>query len=309
MTRRGEMMFIVKFRGGIGNQMYQYAFMRNLQIMYPNTEVYSDVTDYRRESMHNGFELQKVFGIELNKAEDDDIERISGRIPRKTKFRNAIYKVKRRIKNLMLNSSAKNNEVNLIYTEEQPLEYIEKVLRGVNGEQDTYFDGFWQYPECFARADGYLKNEFVFRYDENEQVNYFLHEIERMDIQSVSLHVRRGDYVGSRFECVDLDYYKSAIKIIEDRLNNPCFFIFSDDMNYVEKNFAYLPHKFFVNCNRGINSYMDMMLMSKCKHNIVTNSTFSYWGAHLNCNEDKIVIAPKKDIGARCLIDCDWISL
>ena len=90
-----------------------------------------------------------------------------------------------------------------------------------------------------------------------------------------------------------MDYYKRAITVINKKVNNPHFYIFSDDPGYVAKNLR-IENATYVDFNRGSNSWQDMYLMSQCKHNIIANSTFSWWGAWLNKYPSKIVIAPTK---------------
>ena len=113
---------------------------------------------------------------------------------------------------------------------------------------------------------------------------------------SVSIHVRRGDYLNGYYyetlgKICDIAYYQRAIGTIKERVDNPHFYIFSDDPDYVTENLT-IENATFVNFNRGNDSWQDMYLMSQCKHNIIANSTFSWWGAWLNNNPQKVVVAP-----------------
>jgi len=112
---------------------------------------------------------------------------------------------------------------------------------------------------------------------------------------SVSLHIRRGDKTNSKLHInLDLSYYLEAIKIISDKVPNLFLFIFSDDLKWVNENLVNLPFRLeIIDWNRGSESYLDMHLMSLCKHNIIASSTFSWWAAYLNSNPNKIVIAPR----------------
>lgn len=114
----------------------------------------------------------------------------------------------------------------------------------------------------------------------------------------MSVHIRRGDYLSASFangfgNCCPLDYYQRAIAMISKTVDKPLFVFFSDDMEWVKENFAG-EDCLFVSHNKGVDSWQDMYLMSLCNHNIIANSTFSWWGAWLNHHEDKMVIAPKK---------------
>jgi hypothetical protein len=133
---------------------------------------------------------------------------------------------------------------------------------------------------------------------------------------SVSVHLRRGDYMYSGNIAVfgnicTSEYYKKALKYIKERVENPFFCVFSDDLQYATEHLN-LPNAVYVNWNQGVNSWEDMYLMSKCKHNIIANSTFSWWGAWLNTNPEKMVLCPPKYINSENSVDFyphDWIKM
>ena len=110
--------------------------------------------------------------------------------------------------------------------------------------------------------------------------------------------MRRGDYLTSGkaqgFLSLDLDYYKRAVELIREKVENPVFFLFSDDEEFIRQEFSWIEDVRIVSGNVDDRSYMDMLLMSKCRHNITANSTFSEWAGLLNDNDDAIVIYPKK---------------
>lgn len=115
---------------------------------------------------------------------------------------------------------------------------------------------------------------------------------------TVSIHIRRGDYLSQQFSagfgnCCPLAYYREAIHYMKTYLDDITFVLFSDDMDWVKMNLP-LDNAIYVDHNHGVDSWQDMYLMSMCQHNIIANSTFSWWGAWLNDNTDKIVIAPKR---------------
>ena len=129
---------------------------------------------------------------------------------------------------------------------------------------------------------------------------------------SVSVHIRRGDYVTNRHTnavhgVCPLSYYKKAMKFIEDRVAQPEYFVFSDDLDWVKGNLQTHSKVRFVDNNRESNSYNDMHLMSLCKHSIIANSSFSWWGAWLGGNKDKIVVAPSQWFRDRELDSSDHI--
>jgi len=147
----------------------------------------------------------------------------------------------------------------------------------------------------------YLKNirdalldDFAFKQEIPETVKEYYSKI--IESNSVSIHVRRGDYIGIKeFDICSLKYYKNAASYISKLIKNPVYFIFSDDIEWIKINFTFLEKYIIVDNNRFDNSdYFDLFLMTNCKHNIIPNSTFSWWGAWLNQNPNKIVICPEK---------------
>ena len=113
---------------------------------------------------------------------------------------------------------------------------------------------------------------------------------------AVSLHVRRGDYLSDTykdsFKSLGADYYKNAVNEVYKRIENPTFFIFSDDKDFINESFDWIENKVIVEGNAGNRSYIDMYLMSLCRINIIANSTFSMWAGILNSHEDATVIYP-----------------
>lgn len=157
--------------------------------------------------------------------------------------------------------------------------------------------GYWQSFKYFNDIRDILLEEFQPVEPlsaENEAVSNLIKET-----SSVSLHVRRGDYITNRSShnthgCCSLDYYHKSIAYLSERVKSPHFFIFSDDMEWVRQNLHISQSVRYIDHNGAENGWIDMMLMSHCKHNIIANSSFSWWAAWLNRNPDKIVIGPDK---------------
>ena len=162
-------------------------------------------------------------------------------------------------------------------------------------KNNIFYDGFWQSYKYFENIRDELLKRFVLNYEMNQYYNTILTDICSSD--SVSLHVRRGDYISNpdanTFHGIcDLDYYKTAIKEVTFLHKNLKFFIFSDDISWVKSNLTFLPsnHEFIESENTD--SHAEMFLMSKCRINIIANSSFSWWAAWLNTNINKMVFFP-----------------
>lgn len=151
--------------------------------------------------------------------------------------------------------------------------------------------GYFQNEKFFKKYAAAIRKLFTFKGGLSPENKKLLALIKGQN--AVSVHIRRTDYVNSGYYYVlSVGYYKRAMKYMAAHVDKPHFYIFSDDISWVENNMEFnYPHT-FVKTNRGNDSYLDMWLMSECKHNIIANSTFSWWGAWLNKNPEKIVIAP-----------------
>ena len=163
------------------------------------------------------------------------------------------------------------------------------------GTRTVYLFGYWQVHQIAARVERELRQEFTFREPPSGNNAAILRRIESAD-QPVSLHIRRGDYTlaveGN--VALQMDYYVRAIAEIRATVRDPLFFVFSDDIGFARNNLPAGISAVFVDHNDAFSAHEDLRLMSACKHHIIANSTFSWWGAWLNARGDKIVIAPRQ---------------
>lgn len=261
-------MIIVNMNGQLGNQMFQYAVYRKLQLK--GKRVKMDLSYYNSHPNHNHF---PIFGLPLEVATQKEclIER--------DEYRTFIDRLRRKI------MGRRNNVVSEIGSIEY--RYNPNIFTLKRG----YIDGYWQSAKYLEGIENVLRREFVFPMPSNTKMqNMTL--IERMESGcSVSIHVRRGDYVGG-FPVMDMDYYEPAINYFKDKYTNVHFYVFSNDIAWCREHF--IGNQFtFVDWNTGQDSYYDMYLMSQCHHNIIGNSSFSWWAAWLNENTQKEIIAPK----------------
>ena len=288
-------MLIVKINGGLGNQMFQFAFYQYLKIN--NKEVYLDLSDFKVHNHHQGFELGKIFNL--------NFEEVPLTISKKYGYNQSgiVYRTLNKYFNTRLTKPTDFYEfdgVSLI-TKDQ-----------IN--QDIYFTGFWQnYYYINSLDEELLRSNFKFKNritgSRNTQLIDFIKNKE-----SVSVHVRRGDYINNdNFQGIcDEVYYHNSIDVISNQYKNAIFVVFSDDIEWCKNIFNNNKKFIFVDWNKGSDSYFDMQLMSQCKHNIIANSTFSWWGAWLNSNPYKTVIMPKKWDNTQeknNLIGNNWITI
>ncbi|MBL7911116.1 MAG: alpha-1,2-fucosyltransferase [Bacteroidia bacterium] len=294
-------MIVVKLIGGLGNQLFQYAAGTALA-NYHKTELYLDLSylnaDTKGAYTKRKFELDK-FNIQSKIADAG--------VLRNFNFNENKFSVK--LKKLLPGLFSK-----MIFNEHQ-FNFHSNFLKF---PATTYLNGYWQSEKYFNSFRGKLLSEITLRSPFSEGAVAIAKNIQSAN--SVSLHVRRGDFVSLKSANhfhghLELDYYKLAFEKISSKIKDPTFFVFSDDMDWCKVNFDFISSKKFIDGEgNGITTHEELILMSHCKHNIIANSSFSWWGAWLNQNAGKIVIAPQnwfadKKINTNDLIPSSWIKI
>lgn len=296
------MNIIVNVRGGLGNQMFQYAFAYGVskKINQPFELDISDFDTYWHPYKPNTY--WNLYQLDAFKME----ARLTSH-KTKPKKRNLVNRTVKILKIIKRKFLTKN------YYQEPHYHFDKNVFTVKN---NTYFMGYWQSEDYFKEYREELLKEFALKAPLQEKSQQYKKDI--LSNNAVSLHIRRGDYltgVGSNFYNIyDLGYYQKAVKHITQHIPEVCFYIFSDDLAWVKDNLAFIKNKIFIESDKNIPDYEEMYLMSLCKHNIIANSSFSWWGAWLNQNNEKIVIAPQKWCNDSLhdtinLIPNDWIKL
>jgi len=184
--------------------------------------------------------------------------------------------------------------------------------------EGKFLFGYFQSEKYFIQISKIIKEMFQIKTELSEENKFWVNKIKQYN--SISLHIRRGDYISNpsakllHNSCFESNYYQEAINYITKYVQNPFFMIFSDEPDWIRKNFKIdFPYE-IIGHDQKEQSYEDLRLMSLCKHNIIANSTFSWWGAWLNENPDKIVIAPKKwfnisSVDTKDIIPDAWVKL
>lgn len=285
-------MVIVKLMGGLGNQLFQYAAARRFALANNMRLKLDHLTGYENDSYGRKYSL-KHFNIKENLISNTEINQIykKGRICRKV-----IKVVECKVKLRCLLNFIKNNLCcGCFFLYESGLNFNQNIF-DMKSKKDIYLNGYWGSEKYFNDIKDIIRKEFRVKYALDEQNQEMITKIS--DCESVSLHIRRGDFV-RRMSSINLhgvcsmDYYHNAIEKLMEEIDNPHLYIFSDDPQWTQKNMNLSFPTTYVTINGADKDYEDLRLMSLCKHNIIANSTFSWWGAWLNPNPDKIVIAPK----------------
>jgi hypothetical protein len=246
-------MIVVKIQGGLGNQLFQWAYYKKLSIS-ENTEVYINIEFYKNQRgvTHREFGLCKFPNIKYNQYD------------------------------LNLGKNYKLIKDNFIH---QKINFLTN--------NNYYLDGFWQTEKYFSD----VRDKILHELNPSDKKKKELYNIIPLKNNSISIHVRRTDYLNSNgyHPVLPINYYDSAIKLIGEYDE---IIVFSDDIEWCKKNIKYKNIRFM----EGNSEVDDLWLMSICKNNVIANSSFSWWSSWLNINENKKVIFPKKWFG-------DFVSL
>jgi hypothetical protein len=271
-------MIISRLTDGLGNQMFQYAAGRRLA-HHLGTDLILDVSLYANQSPTS--------------------------TPRRYEL--DFFRIQATIAQAGLVHIWRNPPFTTLMDSEL---YRPEVL---NAHDNTYLIGYWQCERYFEDIRTLIFGEFMPAQSPDEANINTSRKIERS--VSISIHVRRGDYVSNKFHSfLGLDYYRIAVTEITKKIQRPDFFVFSDDPEWCRQNLDIVFPYTLVTHNSGPRAYWDITLMSRCQHNIIANSSFSWWGAWLNRNPGKIVIAPKQWFGDPTVdtsdrVPDDWIRL
>lgn len=291
-------MIIIQFWNGLGNQMFEYAFFKKMCKVYNKSRV---AAHWQSGGDHYGYELEKVFNIHLPFATPNQVAKNSNFYPTNGKK----YWIYSRLFNLR--SRVFGDKAGFIRQDDET-EYYPEVFE-LSPLRSYLLKGTWENELYFRDIKDEVVSSFVFQNvdAQNEELAKKMSET-----QSVAIHLRRGSYTITGNPLVGQDFYVKAIEVIKGKVPNAKFYVFSDDSHEARKIFDGLIEYQLIDHNKGTNSYLDMMLMSKCRHNIIANSTFSFWGAYLNPNPDKIVIGPTitsiKEV-KNCFSCEGWIKL
>jgi hypothetical protein len=276
-------MIIIQLKGGLGNQMFQYAFAYSIA-RNTNQNLLIDISHFKNQEESITKRIYSLSFFNLNK----DIYIFE--IPNFFKFFLNFFKIQ---------------ETSFSYTDYQTNFFL------------SYFDGFFQSSKYFIKYNKEIVDQFTPYIDNTNSENTFYDTIIN-DINSVSLHVRRGDYLTNNITnnyhgICNIDYYIKAMLYFINLNQFTNFYIFSDDIEWCKNNLV-LKNTNVIFCGKMNNDCEELFLMSCCKNNIISNSTFSWWAAWLNINKNKIIISPKNwfvnnNINTKDLIPDSWIKL
>ncbi len=271
-------MKIVNILGGLGNQMFVYAMYLALKEAHPEEDVLLCRRSYKGYPLHNGYELDRIFGIEAPEASLGQLAKVA--------YPYFNYKTWQLMRHFFPQRKSMASGTTQI-----PFDYKE-----VTRKDDAFYDGYWQNEKNFLPIRDKIIKTFTFS-DFADDKNIALAK-KLSSVRAASCHVRRGDYLtDSVYGVCNSKYYARAVTELNQTANPDLYCVFSDDIEWCKENLVNLIGRdkevIFVDWNKGKESYRDIQLMSLCHYNIIANSSFSWWGAWLNNHEDKVVLAPE----------------
>ena len=283
---RNKQMNIIRMTGGLGNQMFQYALYLKLKTLGREVKL-DDITEYEGRDARPI--MLWIFGIEYPRATREEIDSIT----------DGFLKLTHRIRRKLFGRKS------LKYMEKD-CNFDEEILK----REPAYFTGYFQSEKYFEDIEPLVRD--AFRFSEKmwdgiseelvKKIKLYQEQID--NTLSVSIHIRRGDYLDNMEAygniCTD-DYYKKAIDVMRERFHEISFFVFSNEpewtRDWIADQYGEDGGFTIIEGTDENTGYLDLYLMSRCKHHILANSSFSWWGAWLNPSADKLVIAPDRWFG------------
>src|SRR3989442_95689 len=293
-------MVIVRLLGGLGNQMFQYAAARRLALAH-NVPLKLD-TPWLAPGADRAYGLQAL-NIQEAFATRGGVGELRG--PATRGIPRVLFRLRRRFK----------IGYDWTWIHERTLSPADP--RVFHAGARTYLDGYWQSEKYFSDVADTIRREFTSR----DRLDAGPREIlDRMaTAESVSVHVRRGDYAShprasrARSVCTP-SYYQRCVAYIAERLGHTHLFVFSDDPDWVAANLRFEYPTTLVSTVPARPDHTDLRLMSACRHHVIANSSFSWWGAWLNPHHDQLVLAPRRwmndpPVDDRAVVPARWISV
>ncbi|WP_200847918.1 alpha-1,2-fucosyltransferase [Rhizobium sp. 18055] len=298
-VERRNFLVIVKLLGGLGNQMFQYATGRAVAHRL-GVDLLVDVSSFAHYDLRR-YELGD-WSIPARVANADELNRAGVTLAPPTFLRRV--------------GRALGIGQPLNTFKETSFAYDPSIL---NVTAPLYLDGYWQSERYFSDIAGLLRQDFVLSEQADAKNKAMASMIDSAGSHAVSLHIRRGDYVSNQQTAqyhgvCSLDYYRAAVDHVAQHVFDPHFFVFSDDLAWVSENLKLDHPMTLVDVNNADKGAWDMALMMACRHHVIANSSFSWWGAWLNPHEEKIVVAPRHWFSGAThdtshLVPSSWVRL
>lgn len=306
IRKKGERMRLVMINGGLGNQLFQYIFMRYIEETSGESCILEDLEFFTPDYHHNGFEIDRIFPVKPKRLSEllerdvlDEMLRITlSPITPGGKKKNILKVFQDCGVNLfpvqegLCFTGATDYDGSIFSV---PMNEFSPGIRGFSG--DIYYYGYWINANWLAAIGEKILNELTFPPLPDEKNRAYMEQIQSLGESSVAVHIRRGDFVKIGWTVPPEFYAEEVFPEVRKNVKHPVFFMFSDDMQWVREHLnelGFLPSDtvIFVEGNMGGKNYIDMQLMHACRGMVISKSSFSYLASLLNTREDKLVWSP-----------------
>ncbi|MEK7568569.1 MAG: alpha-1,2-fucosyltransferase [Patescibacteria group bacterium] len=291
-------MIISNISAGLGNQLFQYAFGCHLAVLN-KTEHKVDISGYKE------IEPDPIRGVRVCGLDNFNITAKQASKEDMVKFN---FLLKNKIfRHLIRFYSKPDSYYKRKYILEPEKNYFkfDPCILATKQQNDVYVEGYWQSEKYFKNIENIIRKELSFKEVPDEINSRMIKDIDGSN--SVSLHVRHGDNTKMINGVLPLEYYHRAVMEIALKIKDPIFYVFSDDPEWARNNLKLKYPTIYVSHNGDKKNHEDMRLMTHCKHHILGNSTFSWWGAWLGKKEGQIVFSPKSHHSCPNLPSTDYI--
>ncbi len=276
-------MITVKLQGGLGNQLFQYAFAKTLAARL-NCDYRLDISFFEKDNRSYPHFVPRSYALDIFQT---DFPTTSHHHPFYTSPNRALTWLRKRL----------SDWVDLKgYIAETPLVDSQTL------KDHTYYEGYWQSEKYFWEIGTEIRQELVFKNPINPLANHIVAKIKTTE--SVCIHVRRGDFLTNpNYDILTIEYYQKAIGLLRKQYSNLHFFVFSDDIYWCKLQDWNTSNLIYISDNQLFDLRDEFELMIHCKHHVIANSTLSWWAAWLNSHPKKTVIAPQKWFADNMKID------
>ena len=289
---------VVRVAGGIGNQLFSYAAGRRLAVANSMELVIDNVSGFIHDKKYKRtYQLDK-FSIPC---------RVATNVERMAPFARLRQKIR-------CKSSEFRKYVNRTYVRQDGIDFDERLLK-TKWNSSLYLHGYWQSENYFKDIQHIIRQDLLIDFPRNNDILALANKIK--DTNSVMVHLRYFDDVNlNSIYNLPISYYIGAKSFIEEKITNPYYFVFSDNPNIAKQHCDIFPKERTIYVFNNADACVDLWMMSLCKHAIIANSTFSWWGAWLSTNKNKYILCPALHItsgtsgwGFKGLIPEDWIII
>jgi hypothetical protein len=301
---------IVKIAGGLGNQLFQYAIGRAISIE-KNIPLWLDISFFNNDIAYNRVYILNQFNIKADEVLSEPyldvkyLNRLMSFYKKIDRYRDKKHKMFLNEPDFLDDSKASMENY---FTGGPCHRFDESLLSNISS--NVVLNGYWQSEKYFKNIRNILFEDLKIIANIPKNIQTFGTHIESVNSVCIGIRQYTDSEASANHYKLAAEYYEKAIDLISSKVENPHFFIFTLETKWAEENIkSDFPITLVTPNASNQDAYLDLFLISKCKHFIIANSTYHWWGAYLSRNKEKIVIAPLKGWGNSEPLPDEWIKI